>query len=102
MKAAAQNLPDAKASIGIRAQSLRIGPTDDPRDLVLALRVNVCEYLGTESVLSCTLGDEPGTEVSLTAAGNHTRLAGSEITAHAALDSLYAFEAGTHGLSLSH
>ena len=65
------------------------------------LLVNVCEYLGTESVLTCSLPDDAAAEITLTAPGKHSGLIGELVQAHAPLDSLYAFEQGAHGASLS-
>jgi len=83
--------------LGVRPQSIRLG--GDETGLKLPLRVKVCEYLGTESVLSCELRNEAGA-VTFTAPGNHSALVNSDILVHAPLESLYAFEPGEHGPSL--
>ena len=99
MWAAATTLVDRDVVIGVRPQAIRIGADAD--GLQLSLRVNVCEYLGTESVLNCTLAGAPS-PVTLTAAGDRSRLVGTDIDAHASIDTLYAFEIGAHGRSLVH
>ncbi|MDQ2778028.1 MAG: sn-glycerol-3-phosphate ABC transporter ATP-binding protein UgpC [Pseudomonadota bacterium] len=99
MRAAAGREVGNRVAVGVRPQALQIGAA--PNALNLELQVNVCEYLGTESVLSCALADDAKTEITLTAAGNHHALVGQRVTAHAALESLYAFQAGAHGQSLS-
>jgi len=99
MRADALGLAGRPVVVGVRPQSLRIGPADGEA-LVLPLQVDVCEYLGTESVLSCTLHGDAPTQMVLTAPGNHSGLVGGGITAHAPLDTLFAFEAGGHGRSL--
>jgi len=83
--------------LGVRPQSIRLGGSE--AGLQLPLHVNVCEYLGTESVLSCGLHSEAGA-ITFTATGNHSALVNSDILVHAPLESLYAFEPGDHGRSL--
>jgi len=102
MLAAAQAQVGKRVNVGVRPQSLRLGELDQDASATLPLRlqVNVCEYLGTESVLTCNLSREPDTEITLTTAGNLTQQVGQEIAAFAPLSALYAFEAGAHGLSL--
>ncbi len=83
--------------LGVRPQSIRLGA--EPHGLQLPLRVKVCEYLGTESVLSCGRHSESGA-ITFTATGNHSALVNSDIVAYSPLESLYAFEPGEHGRSL--
>ncbi len=131
MQAAVRPMLGKSLTLGIRPQALRIGgvavgsdgslESDSGEALQLTLQVDVCEYLGTESVLSCSLpdgdqaqqrvadqrgnngGDDEGglREIMLTAPGNHSGLVGSRITAHAPLASVYAFEPGPHGRCLN-
>ena len=98
MQASARALAGQAVAIGIRPQSIAIG--ESPGALALRLQVSVCEYLGTESVLSCSLHGEAADEVTLVAPGNHSALVGQSVVAHARPDSLYAFETGEHGRSL--
>ncbi|MGQ3001098.1 MAG: ABC transporter ATP-binding protein [Hydrogenophaga sp.] len=95
MVAAAQGFVGQPVVLGIRPQSIRLGASD--QGLGFSLRVHVCEYLGTESVLSGSLQDEA---VTLTAPGNHMGLIGQTVPVHVSLESLYAFEPGEHGRSL--
>ena len=83
--------------LGVRPQALRLGASE--HGLGLQLQVKVCEYLGTESVLSGSLPGEAG-ELTLSAPGNHTGLINQTVAVHAPLDSLHAFEPGEHGRSL--
>ncbi|MBN9371450.1 sn-glycerol-3-phosphate ABC transporter ATP-binding protein UgpC [Hydrogenophaga sp. YM1] len=83
--------------LGVRPQALRLGASE--HGLGLRLQVKVCEYLGTESVLSGSLPGEAG-ELTLSAPGNHTGLINQTVAVHAPLDSLHAFEPGEHGRSL--
>ena len=103
MRAAAARLQGRQVNVGIRPQSFRLGAAVDGPDQALSvnLLVNVCEYLGTESVLTCSLPDDAAAEITLTAPGKHSGLIGELVQAHAPLDSLYAFEQGAHGASLS-
>jgi len=97
MKAAAQRFIGQSVVLGIRPQSIKLGASD--QGLEFSLRVNVCEYLGTESVLSCSLEAEAN-GVTLTAPGNHMGLINQMVPVHVSLESIYAFEPGEHGLSL--
>ncbi|MEO8249144.1 MAG: sn-glycerol-3-phosphate ABC transporter ATP-binding protein UgpC [Burkholderiales bacterium] len=99
MQAAARPLIGQNVVVGVRPQSIRMGEAAGA--LAIQMQVTVCEYLGTESVLSCSLHGDAADEVTFTEAGNHSKLVGETITAHAPVESLYAFEAGTHGRSLS-
>jgi ABC-type sugar transport system ATPase subunit len=99
MRDAAARLVGQPVVVGIRPQALRFGEPEG-NALSLSLNVNVCEYLGTESVLNCSLQGTTPTQVVLVAAGNHGRAIGSAITAHAHADDLFAFESGGHGRSL--
>ena len=99
-RSAAASLLGRTVALGIRPQSLRLGSNVDA--LEVQLKVAVCEYLGTESVLSCTLSGQPPVDITLTAPGNQSHLVGTGITAHAPLDTIYAFEGGAHGRSLIH
>ena len=107
MQAAARPLRGRPVVVGVRPQSLQLGPADDAAALTLPLRVDVCEYLGTETVLGCTLRgydaaslDELGT-ITLVVPGRHSGSAGTQLLAHAPLEQLFAFEPGGHGRSLS-
>ena len=108
MQAAAARLQGQPVVVGVRPQSLQLGPAADAAaSLTLPLQVDVCEYLGTESVLGCTLRgsdaaslDERGT-ITLVVPGRHSDLAGTQVLAHAPLERLFAFEPGGHGRSLS-
>ncbi len=100
MQAAARSRIGHRVVLGVRPQSIRIG--EAAHALAIRMHVTVCEYLGTESVLSCSLHGDAADEITFTATGNHHMLVGQTITAHARSDSLYVFEPGPHGLSLSH
>ena len=107
MLAAARRLTGQPVVVGVRPQSLQMGPATDAQALTLPLRVDVCEYLGTETVLGCTLRgsdaaslDELGT-ITLVVPGRHSELAGTQVLCHAPLERLFAFEPGGHGRSLS-
>ena len=97
MKATAQRFIGQSVVLGIRPQSIKLGASD--QGLEFSLRVNVCEYLGTESVLSCSLESEAN-GVTLTAPGNHMGLINQMVPVHVSLESIYAFEPGEHGRSL--
>jgi ABC-type sugar transport system ATPase subunit len=99
MREAAARLKDGRAVLGVRPQALRLGAAD--AELALPVRVEVAEYLGTETVLSCCLRDDAQTKITVLAPGNHTALVGSEVVAGASASALYAFEPGGHGPSLS-
>jgi len=86
--------------LGVRPQSLRLGPSAGIQALTLTLQVQVCEYLGTESVISATLQGAAGTTVVVSVPGNHSGSIGQMLTVHAAPDSLFAFEPGGHGRAL--
>ena len=101
MRGAAQRIAGQAVAIGIRPQAIRLGDGASDDALALPLQVAVCEYLGTDSVLNCTLRTETAAPITFTAAGNHSRLVGNTIAAHAPVESLYAFEAGGHGRSLT-
>ena len=98
MRASARALAGQALAIGIRPQSIAIGEAAGA--LAMRLQVSVCEYLGTESVLSCSLHGEAADELTLVVPGNRSNLVGQTVTAHARPDSLYAFEIGEHGRSL--
>jgi ABC-type sugar transport system ATPase subunit len=107
MRSAADRLIGQPVVVGVRPQALLLGQAPVPDALTLNLQVDVCEYLGTESILGCTQTgvqaeslDDRGS-ITLAVPGKHNGLLGSAITAHAVPDSLYAFEAGGHGRSLS-
>ncbi|MCW5232316.1 ABC transporter ATP-binding protein [Verminephrobacter eiseniae] len=97
MKATAHRFIGQSVVLGIRPQAIQLGASD--HGLGFSLRVNVCEYLGTESVLSCTLLDE-ASSVTFTAPGNHMGLINQTVPVHVPLESIYAFEPGEHGRSL--
>ena len=99
MQAAARSRIGHRVVLGARPQSIRIGEAANA--LAIRMQVTVCEYLGTESVLSCSLHGDAADEITFTEVGNHSGLIGQTITAHAPADSLYAFEPGPHGRSLS-
>ena len=99
MQAAVRSRVGHRVVVGIRPQSIRIGEAANA--LAIRMQVTVCEYLGTESVLSCSLHGDAADEITFTATGNHSALIGQTITAHAPAESLYAFEPGPHGRSLS-
>ncbi len=99
MQAAAARLEGRAVTIGVRPQALQMTHSRPADGLALPLQVQVCEYLGTDSVLTCKLaGTETG--VTLMAPGNHSTRIGQTVTATAAPDALYAFETGGHGRSL--
>ena len=97
MRAAAQRFLGRPIVLGIRPQAIQLGGSD--QGLQLTLKVNVCEYLGTESVLSGTLSDGV-TSITLSAPGNHTALLGQSVPIHVPLESIFGFELGEHGPSL--
>ncbi len=99
MQAAARSRIGHRVVLGVRPPSIRIGEAANA--LAIRMQVAVCEYLGTESVLSCSLHGDAADEITFTEVGNHSGLIGQTITAHAPADSLYAFEPGPHGRSLS-
>ena len=88
-------------ALGVRPQLLRLGAPPPDAALVLPLRVRVCEYLGTESVLSCVVEGGAGGEITLVAPGQHGGLVGSAVQAWAEAAALHAFEPGPHGRSLA-
>ena len=105
MQAAAAGLAGQPVVVGVRPQSLQLEPA--PGALTLPLQVDVCEYLGTETVLGCTLRgrdaaslDELGT-ITLVVPGRHSDRVGTSLQAYAPLERLFAFEPGGHGRSLS-
>jgi ABC-type sugar transport system ATPase subunit len=107
MQTAARRLVGSPVVVGLRPQSLQLGPAPDANAVTLPLQVDVCEYLGTETVLGCTLRgsdaaslDELGT-ITLVVPGRHSDRAGSQVVTHAPLERLFAFEPGGHGRSLS-
>ena len=97
LQVAAARFVDQSLVLGLRPQSVRLGVAD--AGLQLLLRVNVCEYLGTESVLS-GLVEGQSESITLTVPGNQTALIGQTVTVHVPLDTLYAFEPGEHGAAL--
>ncbi len=99
MQAAARSRAGQKTAIGIRPQAIRLG--ESAGALALRMQIAVCEYLGTESVLSCSLHGEAADEITFTAPGNLSDRVGETIVAHAPPDSLFAFEDGAHGRSLA-
>jgi len=96
LKAAAQRFVDQPLVLGMRPQSAHLGASEGA--LELSLKVTVCEYLGTESVLSGTIAE--GQEFTVTAPGNQTPLISQAVPIHVPLQHVYAFEPGEHGLSL--
>lgn len=84
--------------LGVRPQALRLGAVE--RGLTLPMQVQVCEYLGTESVLSGFIEDASGESpqaLTLCAPGNMTHLIGQKVTVHAPLAEVFAFQPGDHG-----
>jgi len=106
MRADAQRLAGQGVVMGVRPHALQLGTPSGGDALVLPLQVDVCEYLGTESILGCTLRGAPADALStrgaitLAVPGKHNALVGTAVVAHAPLDTLYAFEAGGHGRAL--
>ena len=98
LRNAAQRYKDQPLVLGVRPQSIQLGASEG--SLELSLRVGVCEYLGTESVLSGFTAEESAS-VTLTAPGNLTGLIHRTIAVHVPLSSIYAFEPGEHGPSLN-
>jgi ABC-type sugar transport system ATPase subunit len=86
--------------LGVRPQALHLEQPPADAALTLSLQVQVCEYLGTESVLSCLLEGESKSTVVVVATGKHSALVGQRITAWAEAASLYHFEPGAHGRAL--
>ena len=104
----AERLQGQPVVVGVRPQALMLGEGPSADVLTLQLQVEVCEYLGTESILGCTLCGvqaeslDDRASITLAVPGKHHALLGTRIAVHAAPASLYAFEAGGHGRSLGH
>ena len=101
MRRLAAALPEPRAVLGVRPQAVRAGSEPRPGDLVLPARVEVCEYLGTETQLVCALRSEGGHRVTASLPGNQRRPIGSEVALSVSPDDLYAFAPGGHGASLA-
>jgi len=97
MASAAHGFLGRSVVLGMRPQALRLGDSD--QGLRLSLKVNVCEYLGTESVLSGALSGD-GQAVTVSAPGNHSALVNQTVSVSVSPESLFAFEPGEHGASL--
>jgi len=97
LRASARERLGQPVVLGVRPQALCLGTSTQAQALVLKLHVQVCEYLGTESVISATLQGAAGTTVVASVPGNHSGSIGQTLPAHAAPDSLLAFEPGAHG-----
>ncbi len=75
--------------VGIRPQGLRLAEAGAE---TVALNVVVTEYLGTETVLTGTVGD---TSVTAVVAGNHSHSAGQTVHLAVAPEHVHVFDAGT-------
>ena len=103
MHALAGALPDRRAVLGVRPQALHLVSASDERpvsSLQLTVQVDVCEYLGTETQLTCTLQGATPARVVVVAPGNHSALVGRQIVLHAAAADLFGFAADADALTL--
>ena len=75
--------------VGIRPQGLRLAEAGAE---MVALNVTVTEYLGTETVLTGTVGD---TSVTAVVAGNHSHSAGQTVHLAIAPEHVHVFDAAT-------
>ncbi|MBC7832254.1 MAG: sn-glycerol-3-phosphate ABC transporter ATP-binding protein UgpC [Hyphomicrobium sp.] len=94
-------LAEPLAVLGVRPQSVRADVESRPGDLLLPARVEVCEYLGTETQLVCSLRAEGAQRITASLPGNQRRAIGSEVVLSVAPDDLHAFAPGGHGASLT-
>jgi ABC-type sugar transport system ATPase subunit len=84
------NAPSGTAlSVGIRPQGMRLAPAGVD---AIALDVAVTEYLGTETVLTGTLG---GASVTAVVTGNHSHCAGQRVHLAIAPEHVHVFDANT-------
>ncbi len=103
MQASAASLAGADAVLGIRPQALRLADAAGAAGtaaLRLAARIEVCEYLGTETLITCTLAGGTPTRVVVVAPGNHSASVGRDATLTAEADDLFAFTADADGTTL--
>jgi ABC-type sugar transport system ATPase subunit len=87
--------------LGIRPQSFLAQASDT--GMVLQVKIEVCEYLGTESVLSGQLYGAAGPcdqKVTLVLPGNQNRLMHNTIGVTALADQMHVFESGDQGRNL--
>ncbi|HWH82498.1 MAG TPA: sn-glycerol-3-phosphate ABC transporter ATP-binding protein UgpC [Burkholderiaceae bacterium] len=103
MAACATALPDGSAVLGLRPQALRPVSAETvlaPSALRLSAQVVLSEYLGTETLLTCTLAGETPAKVVVVAPGKHSARTGSPIALTADSADVFAFAAGGHGATL--
>jgi ABC-type sugar transport system ATPase subunit len=98
-------LPDGKAVLGVRPHALSIadpGPEQAGSSrLRMRARVDVCEFLGNESQLMCSLHGHPDVKLIAAIPGNQTTRTGEDIVLVADAPHLHAFAPGLHGATLA-
>jgi len=98
LRASTQKHLGQSVVLGVRPQALHLGAS--AATLTLQVQVQVCEYLGTESIISGTLQHAAGVAVVISAPGNHHASVGQTLPVHAAPENLFAFEPGAQGRAL--
>jgi ABC-type sugar transport system ATPase subunit len=99
----ASRLSDGKAVLGVRPHALRIAGSqpEEAGSLRMRARVDVCEFLGNESQLMCSLHGHPDVKLIAAVAGNQTARTGDDIVLVANAPHLHAFVPGLHGATLA-
>jgi ABC-type sugar transport system ATPase subunit len=91
--------------LGVRPHALAIVDDEPERAgssrLRIRARVNVCEFLGNESQLICSLHGHPDVKLMAAVAGNQTARTGDDIVLVAEARHLHAFVPGSHGATLA-
>ena len=101
LRAGVALLAEPRAVLGMRPQSVRADAEPRAGDLLLPARVEVCEYLGTETQLVCLLRTEGTHRITASLPGNQRRAVGGELVLSVSPDELHAFAPGGHGASLA-
>ncbi len=96
----AGRLDNDLAVLGLRPQSLRLGTAAGADDLQLDVRVDVCEYLGTETHLMCSGPVGSDWRLCVTVPGRAPAREGELVSVTAAAEDLHAFAPGMHGATL--
>jgi ABC-type sugar transport system ATPase subunit len=98
-------LADDKVVLGVRPHALRIVDSQPEQAgssrLRMRARIDVCEFLGNESQLMCSLHGCPDVKLVAAVAGNQTARTGDDVMLVADAPRLYAFVPGLHGASLA-
>ncbi len=91
--------------LGVRPHALAIVDDEPERAgssrLRIRARVDVCEFLGNESQLICSLHGHPDVKLMAAVAGNQTARTGDDIVLVAEARHLHAFVPGSHGATLA-